>query len=325
MKDEHLKLDPDKTYRLVFQTNCGDFTVTLDQKASPNATGSLVSLAQRGFFDDTFFHRIVPEFVIQGGDPTGTGTGGPGYSTHDKVAPNASYKHGVVAMAKSGAEPPGTAGSQFFVVTGANAPLPPDYAVVGKVTSGLDVVDVIGGFGDATEHADALDRHQEGEGRDVVAAVVLAAGAATRFGAPKQRLFLPDVLAALRASSVEDVVVVAGAYELETDARLVECPDWERGPGASLRCGLRELDAEAVVVVLADGPGLDPRAVDRVVESWRVGAGERLAATYDGVNRSHPVLLARAAWNDVPDDGARALEVTLVACEDLRPPGDVDY
>ena len=83
---------------------------------------------------------------------------------------------------------------------------------------------------------------------------MLAAGAATRFGAPKQRLFLPDVLAALRASSVEDVVVVAGAHELETDARVVQCPDWERGPGASLRCGLRELDAEAAVVVLADGP-----------------------------------------------------------------------
>jgi cyclophilin family peptidyl-prolyl cis-trans isomerase len=151
MKDEHLKLDPAKTYRIVFHTNCGDFTVTFDQKTSPNATGSLVSLAQRGFFDDTYFHRIVPGFVIQGGDPTGTGTGGPGYSTHDKVPQNASYAHGVVAMAKSGAEPPGTAGSQFFVVTGADASLPPDYAVVGKVTSGLDVVDMIGGFGDSTE------------------------------------------------------------------------------------------------------------------------------------------------------------------------------
>jgi peptidyl-prolyl cis-trans isomerase B (cyclophilin B) len=151
MKDEHLKLDPDKTYRLVFDTNCGDFTVTLDQMTSPNATGSLVSLAQRGFFDDTFFHRIVPGFVIQGGDPTGMGTGGPGYSTHDKVPQNASYAHGVVAMAKSGAEPPGTAGSQFFVVTGADASLPPEYAVVGKVTSGLDVVDLIGSFGDSTE------------------------------------------------------------------------------------------------------------------------------------------------------------------------------
>ena len=154
---------------------------------------------------------------------------------------------------------------------------------------------------------------------------MLAAGAATRFGAPKQRLFLPQVLAALRASSVEDIVVVTGAYELESNVRVVECPDWKRGPGASLRCGLRELDADAAVIVLADGPGLDPRAVDRVVESWRDGAGERLAATYDGVNRSHPVLLARSSWDDVPDDGARALEVTLVPCKDLRPPGDVDY
>ena len=76
LPDEHLKLDPEKTYRLVFQTNCGDFTITLDQKTAPNAAGSLVSLAKRGFFDDTFFHRIVPGFVIQGGDPTGKGTDG---------------------------------------------------------------------------------------------------------------------------------------------------------------------------------------------------------------------------------------------------------
>jgi len=151
VKNEHLKLDPAKTYRLVFTTNCGKFTVTLDQKLAPNATGSLVSLARHKFFDKTFIHRIVPGFVIQGGDPTGGGSGGPGYETHDSVPSNASYAHGVVAMAKSGSEPAGTAGSQFFVVTGANANLPPDYAIVGKVTSGLDVVDVIGKFGDASE------------------------------------------------------------------------------------------------------------------------------------------------------------------------------
>ncbi len=101
LSNEHKKLEADKTYRLVFETNCGDFTVTLDQKQSPNATGSLVSLAERRFFDGTSFHRIVPDFVIQGGDPTGTGTGGPGYSTHDKVPSTAKYSHGVVAMAKS--------------------------------------------------------------------------------------------------------------------------------------------------------------------------------------------------------------------------------
>jgi CTP:molybdopterin cytidylyltransferase MocA len=132
------------------------------------------------------------------------------------------------------------------------------------------------------------------------------------------------VLEALAQSSVDEVVVVTGAYEVETDARVVHCPEWSRGPGASLRCGLRRLDADAALVVLADGPELDPRAVDRVVEAWRDGAGDALAATYDGVNRSHPVLLARALWRDIPDAGARALAVALVACEDLPPPGDVD-
>jgi len=107
--------------------------------------------AQRAFFKDTFFHRIVPGFVIQGGDPTGQGNGGPGYATHDTVPANASYQHGVVAMAKTGADPAGTAGSQFFVVTGQDAGLPAEYAVVGKVTSGLDVVDKIGRLGDPNQ------------------------------------------------------------------------------------------------------------------------------------------------------------------------------
>jgi peptidyl-prolyl cis-trans isomerase B (cyclophilin B) len=151
LSNEHLKLDAGKTYRLAFATNCGSFTVTLNQKVAPNAAGSLVSLAKRGFFDDTFFHRIVPGFVIQGGDPTGKGSGGPGYETHDSVPQDAKYSHGVFAMAKTATEPSGTAGSQFFVVTSADAGLPPDYAIVGKVTSGLDVVDRIGKLGDANE------------------------------------------------------------------------------------------------------------------------------------------------------------------------------
>jgi peptidyl-prolyl cis-trans isomerase B (cyclophilin B) len=145
-----LRLSRSKTYRLVFQTNCGSFTVTLNQKLAPNTTASLVSLARRGFFTDTFFHRIVPGFVIQGGDPTGSGTGGPGYKTVDRPPKNAAYTHGVVAMAKAGNEPPGTAGSQFFVVTSADAGLPAEYTIVGKVTKGLDVVDRIGRLGDPT-------------------------------------------------------------------------------------------------------------------------------------------------------------------------------
>ena len=148
LSNEHVKLDADKTYRLVFQTNCGDFTITLNQKVAPNATGSLVSLAKRGFFDDTFFHRIVPGFVIQGGDPTASGTGGPGYSTRDRVPRNAAYTPGVVAMAKAGNEPPGTAGSQFFVVTAAGAGLTRDYALLGRVTNGMEVVREIGKLGD---------------------------------------------------------------------------------------------------------------------------------------------------------------------------------
>jgi peptidyl-prolyl cis-trans isomerase B (cyclophilin B) len=137
------KLDPAKTYYLFVMSNCGSFTITLDQKVSPKATASLVSLAREGFFYSTTFHRVVHGFVIQGGDPTGTGTGGPGYSTVDKPPADAAYTRGVVAMAKTGAEPPGTAGSQFFIVTGRDSGLPPDYALVGFVTRGIHTVLVI--------------------------------------------------------------------------------------------------------------------------------------------------------------------------------------
>jgi cyclophilin family peptidyl-prolyl cis-trans isomerase len=132
-------------------TNCGTFAFKLDVKNAPNASASIAYLAGKKFYDHTIFHRIVPGFVIQGGDPTGSGGGGPGYSTVDKPPSNASYKKGVVAMAKTGDEPSGTAGSQFFVVTGADAGLPPDYAVAGKITQGLDVVERIGKLGDQSE------------------------------------------------------------------------------------------------------------------------------------------------------------------------------
>ncbi len=145
------KLDPAKTYEVTFQTSCGDFTVTLDVEGAPNTAASFASLARSGFYDDTVFHRIVPGFVIQGGDPTGTGTGGPGYKTVDKPPANASYTRGVVSMAKTGAEAPGTAGSQFYVVTGADAGLPPDYAIVGEVTEGMDTVMRIEALGTPTE------------------------------------------------------------------------------------------------------------------------------------------------------------------------------
>jgi CTP:molybdopterin cytidylyltransferase MocA len=162
----------------------------------------------------------------------------------------------------------------------------------------------------------------------LIFAVVLAAGASSRYGTspPKQQELLPHVLAALRrAASLDGVLVVAGAHAVDVDADVVQCPDWERGPGASLRCGLEALpaSAEAAVVVLADGPDLDPRAIDRLVESWRLEDGDVVAATYGGV-RLHPVVLARSAWPLVPDAGARGLEARAVPCDDLVPPGDVD-
>ena len=160
----------------------------------------------------------------------------------------------------------------------------------------------------------------------MIAAVVLAAGAATRFGSAKQQVLVEEVIERVREACIEEVVVVSGAYELDASAPVVGCPDWERGPGASLRCGLAVLsaDAEAAIVVLADGPDLAPAAIERIVEAWRAHGDDVLAASYGGV-RGHPVLLARAAWGTVPDEGARALAPQLVPCDDLGPPGDVDY
>lgn len=159
-----------------------------------------------------------------------------------------------------------------------------------------------------------------------IAAVVLAAGEASRFGSPKQQLLLPRVFERLGQTSLDEVVVVEGAYPLETPAsvRLVHCTDWELGPGASLRCGLVALgdEIEAAVVVLADGPDLAPASIERVLEVWR-RVGGVAAASYDG-ERGHPLVLGRDEWEGVPDEGLRNFAVTLVPCDDLGAPGDVD-
>jgi cyclophilin family peptidyl-prolyl cis-trans isomerase len=144
LKNPKAQLDPAKTYVATVSTNCGDFEITLDAKRAPKTGGSFKALADKGFFDDTTFHRIVSGFVIQGGDPKGDGTGGPGYSVTEAPPQDLVYEKGIVAMAKTGAEPAGTSGSQFFVVTAEDAGLPPDYALLGKVTAGQDVVDKIG-------------------------------------------------------------------------------------------------------------------------------------------------------------------------------------
>jgi cyclophilin family peptidyl-prolyl cis-trans isomerase len=142
---------PGEKLTAVVETSCGTFEIALDTTRAPKTTNSFAYLADKGFYDDLTFHRISPGFVIQGGDPLGTGNGGPGYTVDEKPPANLAYTKGIVAMAKTSAEPPGRSGSQFFVVTAPDAGLPPQYALVGKVSSGYDVVARIGKLGTPTE------------------------------------------------------------------------------------------------------------------------------------------------------------------------------
>jgi cyclophilin family peptidyl-prolyl cis-trans isomerase len=144
-------LKPGETATAVVETSCGTFEIALDTKRAPKTANSFAFLSEEGFYDGLTFHRIVPGFVIQGGDPTGSGSGGPGYTVDEKPPANLAYTKGIVAMAKSSAEPPGRSGSQFFVVLGADAGLPPEYALVGKVEEGMDVVEQIGKLGTPAE------------------------------------------------------------------------------------------------------------------------------------------------------------------------------
>jgi cyclophilin family peptidyl-prolyl cis-trans isomerase len=143
-------VQPGERLTATVDTSCGRFDIRLDTAEFPRTVNSFAYLAKKGFYDDTTFHRIVPRFVIQGGDPTQTGEGGPGYTVTERPPPNARYTMGTVAMAKGQVEPPGRSGSQFFVVLAADAGLPPNYAILGKVSSGFDVVKRIGSLGDPT-------------------------------------------------------------------------------------------------------------------------------------------------------------------------------
>jgi len=134
------RLQAGKTYVAKVVTSCGEFDITLDSKQAPRTGGSFKYLADKGFYDGLTFHRIVAGFVIQGGDPAGNGQGGPGYSVVEAPPGDLAYTKGIVAMAKTETERPGTSGSQFFIVTAEDAGLPPDYALLGKVTKGDDVV-----------------------------------------------------------------------------------------------------------------------------------------------------------------------------------------
>ena len=129
-------IDPAKSYTAVVTTNHGDFTVELDPVAAPITVNNFVVLARYHYFDDTICHRIIPGFVVQCGDPTGTGSGGPGYAIPDELPAAGAYQIGSLAMANSG---PDTNGSQFFVITGEDgAALEPNYTLFGQVTDGLD-------------------------------------------------------------------------------------------------------------------------------------------------------------------------------------------
>jgi peptidyl-prolyl cis-trans isomerase B (cyclophilin B) len=151
VKKPTTQLQRSKTYLATVDTSCGTFVIQLDPKRAPKTGGSFVALAKGGFYDGLGFHRIAPGFVIQGGDPAGNGSGGPGYKLQEKPPKNLIYSQGTVAMAKGGTEPAGTSGSQFFVVTGSNANLPPDYALLGKVTQGLEITHRIEGLASTSD------------------------------------------------------------------------------------------------------------------------------------------------------------------------------
>lgn len=142
---------PGEKLTAIVKTSCGTFDIALDTQRAPQTVNSFVYLARKGFYDGLDFQRVAPGFVIQGGDPLGNGTGGPGYHVDEKPPPNLAYTKGVVAMAKTAVEPPGRSGSQFFVVLAADAGLSPDYALLGRIDRGMEVVDRIGSLGTPSE------------------------------------------------------------------------------------------------------------------------------------------------------------------------------
>jgi cyclophilin family peptidyl-prolyl cis-trans isomerase len=142
-KEPKMTIDPAKKYRATLATTEGTIVVDLDAQRAPKTVNSVTALANCGFYDGLIFHRVVKDFVIQGGDPEGTGQGGPGYKVVEAPPADLKYTVGTMAMAKAGPEAAGTSGSQFFIVSGTSTDLPPEYAFVGRVASGQDVVDKI--------------------------------------------------------------------------------------------------------------------------------------------------------------------------------------
>jgi len=153
---EHLRRPPqtiDRSDHLlaVIETNCGRFKIKLNARSSPVIVNSFAYLARSGFYDGLSFYRVVPNFVIQGGDPRGNGTGGPGYHVVEPPSSRVHYRPGTVAMAKASAEPSGWSGSTFFVVVGQGGAIAPEYAVLGQITSGMATVKRINRLGTPSE------------------------------------------------------------------------------------------------------------------------------------------------------------------------------
>ena len=273
---------------------------------------------ERGFFKDTFFHRIVLGFVIQGGDPTGTGSAGRD-TNRDTAPPDAKYTQGVVAMAKTATEPPGTAGSQFFVVTGADAGLPPEYAIVGKVTRGprrrrQDRQ----ARRRVTSSRRGRSSSRRRRGPSVVAAVVLAAGEASRFGSPKQRLLPSGGARALAQSSAREVVVVdRRATSGDGCARRELRRVGSAAPARRFAAAFATLGdaAEAAVIVLAGARARPARGRPRH-RAWRGGAATRSPRATTASTARHPVLL-RAPMGATCGRRRPGFRRTLVPCGDL--------
>ncbi len=137
------RLDPAKRYVVTLATNCGAIAIQLDVKRAPKTTASFAYLVRRGFYNDLTFHRVASNFVIQGGDPNGDGSGGPGYTIVESPPANLQYTRGTVAMAKTATDPAGASGSQFFIVTARQTELPPQYALVGNVVGSMAGVNAI--------------------------------------------------------------------------------------------------------------------------------------------------------------------------------------
>ena len=138
-----MEIDPNKTYAATIKTSLGDMTAELYPKDAPNTVNNFVFLARQDFYDGVIFHRVIKDFMVQTGDPTGTGTGGPGYRFNDELSNPRGYTKGTLAMANAG---PNTQGSQFFICHGPGAErLPHNYTIFGKVTDGLDTLDKIAG------------------------------------------------------------------------------------------------------------------------------------------------------------------------------------